>query len=103
MLWVAVVLLIGGVVVFAAGFILFANGVGVAPHDRTRSDPTGVKRAASRVRWGDLFHRSRNAVNVLINKEAGQGEKMAASGSLLVLIGIVALGVAVLAFLAALL
>jgi hypothetical protein len=39
----------------------------------------------------------------LINKEAGQGEKMAASGSLLVVIGIVALCVAVLGFLAALL
>jgi hypothetical protein len=103
MLWIAVVLLIGGIVVFAAGFILFANGVGVAPHDRTQSDPTGVKRAASRVRWGDLFRRSRTAVNVLINKEAGQGEKMAASGSLLVVIGIVALCVAVLGFLAALL
>jgi hypothetical protein len=103
MLWVAVVLLIGGVVVFTAGFVLFANGVGVAPHNRTQGDPTGVKRAASRVSWRDLFRRVPGSVNVMLNKQAARSEKLTASGSLLVLIGVVALGVAVLAFLAALL
>jgi hypothetical protein len=103
MLWVAIVLLIAGVVVFTAGFVLFTNGVGVAPHNRIQGDPTGVKRAASRVSWRDLFGRIPGSVNVMINKEAARSEKLTAYGSLLVLGGIVAWGVAVLAFIAAVL
>lgn len=101
MVGLAVGLAIVGVVLFGVGFVLFANGVGVAPHNRTKSDPTGVKRAASRVSWGDLFRGMPKSVSMMANQEASRSDKLAASGSLLVLIGIVALCVAVLALIAA--
>src|ERR1700730_7425039 len=42
MLWVAVVLIVAALVSFLGGFVLFANGAGVAPQRRTPDDPTGV-------------------------------------------------------------
>lgn len=53
MLWLAVLLVIVGAVLAAIGIVLFTNGIGVAPHNRTAEDPTGVKRAASVACQGD--------------------------------------------------
>jgi hypothetical protein len=82
------VLLIAGVVLLAVGFVLFANGTGAASHKRTDEDPTGVKRAASRTPWsGALRHLPAN-IRVLSGEDASHEDKLAAIGSLLLLIGI---------------
>jgi hypothetical protein len=99
MQWLAVVLAILGVVLFAAGFVLFANGSGVAPHRRTSADPTGVRRAATRVAWADMFRGMRTCLTVMRDEGANRNDRLAAAGSLLVLAAIVAGLVALLAFL----
>lgn len=101
MVVLAVVLFIMGVVSFAVGFVLFANGVGAAPQSRTENDPTGVKRAASRVPWRDVFRHAPKSVSLLTGRKGSREDKLAAFGSLLVLIGIVAWCVAVLSLIVA--
>ncbi len=103
MLLLACVLAVVGVVSFVAGFVFFANGAGVAPHRRTPDDPTGIKRATKRVEWPDVFRGMRRCVSRLLNEESPRSDRLRAAGSFLVLIGLVATFIAILAFLAALL
>lgn len=102
MLWLAVVLVLVGVALFVAGFIAFANGAGVAPHRRTAGDPTGVRRAATRVAWPDVFRGMPRCLSVFLNQDANRSERLEAAGSFLVLMAIVVACLAVLAFAAAL-
>jgi hypothetical protein len=101
-LWLALVCLILGAVVFVVGLVLFTNGAGVAPANRTADDPTGFKRATSRLEWGDLFRRMPRSVRVMMNQQAERSDKLMALGSLCVLVSLMAWFVAVLAFITAL-
>jgi hypothetical protein len=101
MLWLGIVLIVVGVASFVLGFVLFANGTGSAPQRRTREDPTGVKRAASRVEWPDVFRRMPSSPSVLLDKNANQDDRLAAVGSLSVLAAVLAGCGAVLALIAA--
>jgi uncharacterized membrane protein HdeD (DUF308 family) len=91
MVALAVVLLIAGLILLAVGFVLFANGTGAAPHQRTEEDPTGIKRATSRTSWGGVFRHLPTNVRLLAGQKASHEDKLAAAGSLLLLIGIGAL------------
>ena len=102
MLWLGCVLVVVGVALFVAGLVLFANGSGVAPHRRTSSDPTGVRRATTRVVWPDLFRGMRTCMSVMRDESANRSDRLAAGGSLLVLAAIVTGFVALLAILTAL-
>ncbi|WP_142281508.1 hypothetical protein [Mycobacterium kyorinense] len=97
MLWLAVLLVIVGAVLAAIGIVLFTNGIGVAPHNRTAEDPTGVKRAASRLPWRDLFQGMPKSIGVITAENAGRGDKLSAWGSLCALLALVAWCLAVLA------
>ncbi|GBE66597.1 hypothetical protein MFM001_30590 [Mycobacterium sp. MFM001] len=97
MLWLAVLLVIVGAALAAFGVVLFTNGIGVAPHKRTAEDPTGVKRATSRLSWRDLFGRMPKSIGVITAENASRGDKLAAWGSLSVLLGLVAWCLAALA------
>lgn len=99
MQWLAGGLVVLAVVLFLAGLVLFANGSGVAPHRRTPGDPTGVRRATTRVAWPDLFRGMRTCLTVMRDENADHNHRLAAAGSLLVLAAIVAGFVALLAFL----
>lgn len=96
MVALAVVLVIVGVILMAGGFVLFANGTGAAPHQRTEDDPTGIKRASSRTSWGGVFRHLPTNVRVLAGQKASHEDKLAAAGSLLLLTGIGALCLAAL-------
>jgi hypothetical protein len=98
MLWLALVCVVVGAVLFAVGLVLFTNGAGVAPAKRTAGDPTGFKRATSRVQWGDVFRRMPRSVRVMMNQQADRSDKLMALGSLCVLLGAVAGFAAVFAF-----
>jgi hypothetical protein len=98
MLWLALVCVIVGAVMFVVGLALFTNGAGVAPANRTADDPTGFKRATSRLQWGDVFRRMPRSVRVMINQEADRSDKLMAVGSLCVLLGVLTWFVAVFAF-----
>lgn len=97
MLWLALVCLILGAVLFVAGLVLYTNGAGVAPVHRTRDDLTGFKRATSRVEWGDLFRRMPHIVRTMMDKQAARSDKLMAVGSLCVLVSLIAWLVVVLA------
>ncbi len=101
MLWLALVLVVVGAVSFVVGFVLFANGAGVAPRRRTREDPTGIKRAASRVAWPDMFRRIPSSLGVMLDKNAGRDDRLTAIGSMFVLAAVLAGCGAVLALIAA--
>jgi hypothetical protein len=96
MIALAVVLLIAGLILSAVGFVLFSNGTGAAPHQRTDEDPTGVKRATSRTSWGGMVRHLPRNVRVLSGEKASHEDKLTAVGSLLLLCGIGALCVAAL-------
>ncbi|MGA8545086.1 MAG: hypothetical protein WB785_07505 [Mycobacterium sp.] len=102
MLWVALVCAIVGAVLLVAGLALYANGAGVAPAHRTADDPTGFKRATSRVEWGDRFRGMPRIVGVMRNQQAERSDRLMALGSLCVLVSLIAWFVAVLAFITAL-
>lgn len=97
MLWLAVLLVIVGAALAAIGVVLFTNGIGVAPHKQTAEDPTGVKRAASRLPWRDLFQGMPKSIGVIATDNASRGDKLSAWGSLCVLLALVAWCLAVLA------
>jgi hypothetical protein len=102
MFWVALVCAIIGAVLLVAGLALYTNGAGVAPVNRTADDPTGFKRAASRVEWGDVFRRMPRIVGVMRNQQAERSDRLMALGSLCVLVSLIAWFVAVLALITAL-
>lgn len=101
MVVLAVLLFIVGVILFGAGFVLFANGTGVAPQRRTKDDPTGVKRAASRTPWRDVFRQVPKSFRLVKGHEATHEERLAVAGALLLLTGVMALCVAILSVIAA--
>lgn len=101
MIALAVVLFIMGVIAVAVGFVLFANGAGAAPHERTKDDPTGVKRATTRTPWKDVFRHVPKSVRLVTGQESTHEERLAAGGAVLLLIGIVAFCVAVLSVIVA--
>lgn len=90
MLWIALVCVIVGAVMFVVGLVVFTNGAGLAPANRTADDPTGFKRATARVQWGDVFRRMPRAVRVMMNQQAERSDKLMALGSLCVLLGALA-------------
>lgn len=100
MFWVAAVLAVVCAASFLVGFVLFANGTGVAPQRRTAEDPTGVKRAGARVKWPDVFRRIPSSTAVLLDKDAERGKRLAALGALFVLAALLAGLGAVLALIA---
>lgn len=101
MIWLALVLVVVGAVSFVVGFVLVANGAGVAPRRRTREDPTGIKRAGSRVAWPDVFRRMPGSLGVMLDKNADRDERLSAFGSMFVLAAVLAGCGAVLALVAA--
>ena len=102
MLWFGVVCVILGAALFVAGLAFYTNGAGVAPARRTSDDPTGFKRATSRVDWGDLFRRMPRVVPVMMNQQAERSDRLMALGSLSVLVGLLAWLVAAVAIITAL-
>jgi hypothetical protein len=102
MLWLALVCVILGAVLFVGGLGLYMNGAGVAPVNRTSDDPTGFKRATTRLEWGDLFRRMPRIVRVMMSQQTERSDQLMSLGSLCVLVGLIAWFVAVLSFITAL-
>ncbi len=100
MLWVALVLVLVAVASLVIGLVAYANGAGVAPHRRTKEDPTGIKRASSRVEWSDVFRRMPSSLGTFVDKESSREDRLTALGSLAVLAAVLAACAAVLALIA---
>jgi hypothetical protein len=102
MLWLALVCAVVGAVLFVAGLAFYTNGAGLAPAQRTGDDPTGLKRATSRVEWGDLFRRMPRIPGAMISQQTERSDKLMALGALCVLVSLLAGLVALLALIAGL-
>lgn len=97
MVWLALVCVVLSAILFAVGMVFHTKGAGRAPVNRTADDPTGFKRAASRLKWGDLFRRMPRIARLMLDKQAGRSERLMTAGSLCVLVSFVALFAGVLA------
>ncbi len=102
MLWLGAGLIVVAVALFFVGFVLYANGAGVAPQRRTGDDPTGIKRANSRVAWPDVFRRMPGIPRAILDKETSREDRQTALGSLSILAALVAALAGILALIAAL-
>ncbi len=96
----AVVLAVLAIVVIVFGLILYGNGVGAVPDDVGR-DPVATRRGMTRISWRDLFARAKTCVRVMTDAEADRRDRLTATGSFCVLVGLVLIAVAVLALIAA--
>jgi hypothetical protein len=101
MITLAVVLLISAVVVIVLGLILYGNGVGAVPDDVGR-DPVATRRGLTRISWNELFSRMRTSVRGMTDDEASRDQKLASTGSFLVMVGLIVIVFAVLTLIAAL-
>ena len=101
MIALAVVLLVLAVVVIVLGLVLYGNGVGAVPDD-VGQDRVATRRGLTRISWKDLFARMKTSVRGMTDGDAGRDQKLTATGSFCVLLGLVLVVLAVLAFIAAL-
>jgi len=97
----AVVLLILAAVLIVFGLVLYGNGVGEVPDDLGR-EPAATRQGLSRISWKDLFRRMKTSVNGMTNSEASRADKLTATGAFCVMVGLIVLAIALLAFIAAL-
>jgi hypothetical protein len=97
LLWFALVCAVLGAIMFAVGLVVYTRGAGVAPAKRTTGDPTGFKRAASRLEWADLFRRMLRIIPLLLKEQTERSERMMTVGALCVLVSFLACFVAVFA------
>jgi hypothetical protein len=96
-----VVLAVVAVALILFGMNLFAHGYRTVPRTKGSEAQPGTGGALSRFRWQDCFRVMRNCIKVMTDRHPSRDERMAATGSFSVLIGIVALVLAVLALIAA--
>jgi hypothetical protein len=96
----AVVLLIFAAVVIVFGLVLYGNGVGAVPDDLAR-DPAATRQGLSRISWKDLFARMKTSIKGMTNEEASRAERLTAIGAFCVMVGLIAVAIALLACVAA--
>jgi hypothetical protein len=101
MVALGVILLIVAAVVIVLGLILYGNGVGEVPDDIGRNR-AATRRGLASISWKDLFARMKTSVKGMTDPDAGRGEKLTATGAFCVLVGLIVVILAVLAFAAAL-
>jgi hypothetical protein len=99
MLVLAVVLAVVGVILVVSGIVYFANGAGVDPEGRTEGER--VKQGFARVPYRDLLGLMPRSAKVITDSEASRRDREMAGGAFAVLIGIIVIGLAVLAGIAA--
>jgi hypothetical protein len=98
MLAFAVILLIVAAFVIVFGLILYGNGVGAVP-DEVGRHPAATRQGLARISWGDLFARMKTCISGMTDENRAQ--KLTATGAFCVLLGLVLVLLAVLAFVAA--
>jgi hypothetical protein len=101
MIALGVVLLIVAAVVIVLGLVLYGNGVGEVPDDIGRK-PAATRRGVASISWKDLFARMKTSVKGMTDPEGSRGEKLTATGAFCVLVGLVVVLLAALAFIAGL-
>jgi uncharacterized membrane protein len=95
----AVVLAVVGIVLIVAGIVLYANGVGVNPDGRTEGER--VRQGFSRVPYREMFGTMPRSVKVLTDSDAAHDDRVRGAGSFTTLVGIVLVGLAIVAAIAA--
>jgi hypothetical protein len=97
----AVVLLVLAVVLIVLGLVLYGNGIGTVPDD-VGGDPKAARRGMTRISSKELLGRMKTSVRGMRDAEADRDQKLTATGSFCVLVGLVLVVIAVLALIAGL-
>ncbi|KUI11821.1 hypothetical protein AU193_15775 [Mycobacterium sp. GA-1285] len=97
---IAVVLVILAAALIVFGMVLYGNGVGAVP-DEVGRDPAATRKGLARVSWRNLFARTKTSAKEMLNEETGRPERLTATGAFCVMVGLIALLLALLAFVAA--
>ncbi|OBI72803.1 hypothetical protein [Mycobacterium sp. E740] len=95
-----VVLLIVAALVIVFGLVLYGNGVGAVPDEPVR-EPAATQKGLRRISWGDLGGRMKTSVKDITDGDADRAQRLSASGAFLVLVGLVLVVLAVIAFIVA--
>ncbi|ULE35411.1 hypothetical protein [Mycobacterium sp. IDR2000157661] len=98
----AVVLLIVAAVTIVLGLVLYGNGVGAVPDEPLR-ERAATRQGLSRISWKDLFSQMKTSIKTITDADASRTQRLAATGAFCVMIGLIVVAIAVLAFVAALL
>lgn len=94
MVVLGIVLLIIAALVIVFGLVLYGNGVGAVPDDVRHTNPN---EAASRIGWSGVFTRMGSSVRGMTDSEAARADKLTATGSFCVLVGLVLVALGILA------
>ena len=100
MITFAVVLLVLAALMIVLGLVLYGNGVGAVPDDVGR-DPVATRRGLTRISWKELFGRMKTSIRGMTDAEASRDQKLTAIGSFFVMVGLIVVVIALLAFVAA--
>ena len=95
-----VVLLILAALGIVFGLVLYGNGVGVVPDDVGR-EPAATRKGLSRISWKDLFAQMKRSTTGMTDAQASRDQRLTATGALCVLVGLILLVLALLAFITA--
>lgn len=101
MVGLGVALLVLAAVVIVVGLVLYGNGAGTVP-DRPMRDAAATRRGLSRIAWSDLTATMKTSVKGAASSDADQDHRKASMGAFVVLVGLILVVLAMLAFLAAL-
>jgi hypothetical protein len=97
----AVVLLLLAVVMIVLGLVLYGNGVGAVPDD-VGHEPAATRRGLTRISWKELFAGMKTSIGRMADGEASRDQKLTATGSFCVMVGLIVVAIALVAFIAAL-
>lgn len=95
-----VVLLILAAMVIVFGLVLYGNAVGAVPDEPAR-EPAATRKGLARISWKHLFSRMKTSMKGMTDAEASRDQRVMATGAFCVLVGLVLVVIALLAFIAA--
>lgn len=100
MIAIAVVLLILAAVLIVLGMVLYGNGAGTVPDEPVR-EPAATREGLARVSLRDLFARMKTSIKDILDDDASRQKRLTATGAFCVLVGLIVVVLALLAFVAA--
>jgi hypothetical protein len=96
----AVVLLLVAAVLLGLGLVLYGNGVGEVP-DEVGRDLAATRHGVKRIAARELFARMKTSLKGMTDAQASRDQRLAATGAFCVLLGLILVAIAVVAFIAA--
>lgn len=100
MIALGIVLLILAAAAIVFGVIVYGNGAGLVPDEPGR-DTAATRKGVSKISMSGVFGRMKTSVRDMFDEQAGRDQRLMGTGAFAVLVGLVLVVLALLAFLAA--